>query len=191
MKHIELKGQLRQTGNKAAIKAIRRQGLVPCNLYGNGIENVIFTVDARDLKAVTNTPASYLIDIVLDNGEKYVAILHEAQWHPVTDEALHMDFLAVADNKPVVIAVPVKVTGHSEGVKLGGKLSVAVRKLKVSALPANLPDEIEVDVTSLQIGKQISAGDLHFENFNIVSPKATIICAVKATRASATAAAEE
>lgn len=184
MQHIELKGQLRQVGNKAAVKAIRREGLVPCNLYGNGIENVLFTVDAKDLKTVTNTPNSYIIDLVLDNGEKYACILHEAQWHPVTDEALHVDFLAVAEDKPVTIAVPVRITGHSEGVKLGGKLKVSVRKLKISALPANLPDELTVDVTSLQIGKRIVAGDLSFENVTIVSPKVTIICAVLATRAS-------
>lgn len=184
MKHIELKGQLRTAGNKAAVKAVRAQGLVPCNLYGNGLENVLFTVSAFDLKAVTHTPNAYIVDIVLDNGEKYAATLHESQWHPVTDEPLHMDFLAVTEDKPVTIAVPVKITGHSEGVKLGGKLLVSSRTLKVSALEANLPDEVEVDITSLQIGKQIHAGDLHFDNFSIVSPKATIICSVKATRAS-------
>ena len=184
MQHIELKGQIRQAGNKACVKALRKQGLVPCNLYGPGIENVLFTVNAQDLKAVTNTPASYIVDLTLDNGEKYEAILHEAQWHPVTDEALHIDFLAVSADKPVVIAVPVKIVGHSEGVKLGGKLMVSVRKLKISALPANLPDDITVDVTSLQIGKRIVAGDLEIENVNVVSPKATIICSVKATRAS-------
>lgn len=187
MKHIELKGQLRQAGNKAVVKAIRKQGLVPCNLYGCGIENVLFTVSAQDLKSVTNTPASHIVDITLDNGEKYQAVLHEAQWHPVTDQALHVDFLAINDEKPVVIEVPVKVTGHSEGVKLGGKLEVKVRKLKVSALAANLPDEISVDVTHLQIGKRILAGDLEIENVTVVSPKATIICGVKATRAAAKA----
>jgi len=187
MKHIEIKGQVRKAGNKAAVKSIRREGLVPCNIYGNGMENVLFTVDAKELKAITHTPNAHIVDITLDNGAKYAAILHESQWHPVTDEALHIDFLAISDEKPVTIAVPVKVSGHSEGVKLGGKLLVSVRSLRVSALPANLPDIIDVDVTSLQIGKQITAGDLNIDNVKIVSPKATIICAVKATRASATA----
>ena len=184
MKHIEIKGQLRQVGNKAVVKAIRREGLVPCNLYGQGLENVLFTVTAKDLKTITNTPASHIVDIILDNGQKYQAILHESQWHPVTDEALHVDFLAVSEDKPVTIDVPVRIEGHSEGVKLGGKLKVSVRKLKVSALPANLPDELPVDITNLQIGKRIVAGDLNFENVNIVSPKFTIVCAVVATRAS-------
>ncbi len=187
MQHIELNGQLRkEVGTKAAVKAIRREGLVPCNLYGNKLENVLFTVSAKELKTITNTPNSYIVDLTLDNGEKYQCVLHEAQWHPVTDEALHMDFLAISEDKPVTLEVPVRVTGHSEGVKLGGKLKVSVRKLKVSALPANLPDEIVVDVTSLQIGKRIVAGDLSYENVRIVSAKSTIICSVLATRASKT-----
>ncbi len=183
MKHIELKGVIRQTGNKATVKAIRKQGLVPCNIYGSGIENVIFTVTAKDLKAITHTPNSYIIDLELDNGQKLLAVLHEVQWHPVTDEALHVDFLAVTEAKPVVIDVPVVITGHSEGVKLGGKLFVSSRKLRVSALMADLPDSLEVDITNLMIGKQIVAGDLHYDKLNIVSPKATIICSVRATRA--------
>lgn len=188
MKHFELKGQIRQVEGKAALKAMRKAGLVPCNIYGNGMENVIFSVEAKELKGLTNTPNAYLVDIKLDNGAAYVAVLHEAQWHPVTDEAVHMDFLAVSENKPVTMQVPVNVFGHSEGVKLGGKLQVCVRKLKISALPANLPDEIGVDVTTLQIGKTITAGDINIENVTVVSPKSTIVCTVKATRASAEAA---
>ena len=116
-----------------------------------------------------------------------MAVLHEVQWHPVTDEALHVDFLAVTDSKPVTIDVPVVITGHSEGVKLGGKLLVSSRKLRVSALLADLPDSLDVDITNLMIGKQIVAGDLHYDKINIVSPKATIICSVRATRATAQA----
>ncbi len=187
MKHIELKGQPRQVGNKAVVKSIRREGLVPCNLYGLGMENVLFTVDAKDLKTVTHTPSSYIID--LDLGEmKFLAVLHEVQYHPVTDEALHVDFLAVSADKPVTIDVPVKITGHSEGVKLGGKLLVSSRKLRISASLDMLPDLLEVDTTELKIGKQIVAGDLHYEGVTIVSPKATIICSVSPTRATAQAA---
>ncbi len=187
MKHIELKGVIRETGNKAVVKSIRKQGLVPCNIYGSGIKNVIFTVSAKDLKSLTHTPNSYIIDLELSDGQKFLAVLHEVQWHPVTDEALHVDFLAVTEDKPVVIDVPVVITGHSEGVKLGGKLLVSSRKLRVSALMENLPDTLEVDVTNLMIGKQIVAGDLHYDNISIVSPKATIICSVRATRATAMA----
>ena len=188
MKHIELKGQLREASGKQAIKAIRREGLVPCNLYGLGMENILFTVSAKALKPITNTPNSYIIDLELSNGQKINAVLHELQWHPVTDECLHVDFLAVCDTKPVVIDVPVVVTGHAEGVKAGGKLLVSSRKLKISAMLNELPDTLEVDCSALQIGKQSVAGDLHNEGVNIVSPKATIICSVRPTRASAQAA---
>ena len=183
MKHIELKGQVREAGNKAAVKAVRRAGQVPCNIYGLGIDNILFTIDAQDLKTLTHTPNSYIVDLELNNGKKMYAVLHEVQYHPVTDEALHVDFLTVCENKPVTIEVPVKVTGHSEGVKMGGKLLVSSRKLRVSAMMANLPDILEVDSTHLMIGKQIVAGDLNYEGVTIVSPKATIICSVRPTRA--------
>ncbi len=191
MQHIELNGVLRQTGNKQTIKSIRRQGLVPCNIYGLGIENILFTVSAKDLKALTHTPKSFIIDLKLDNGQQFNAVLHELQWHPVTDECLHVDFLAVSDTKPVTINVPVSVEGHAEGVKAGGKLLVSTRKLKVSAMMKDLPDVLTVDCSALQIGKQIVAGDLHYEGVTIVSPKATIICSVRPTRASAQAATAE
>ena len=183
MKHIELKGQVREAGNKAAVKAVRRAGHVPCNIYGLGMENVLFTIDAQDLKTITHTPNSYIINLELNDGKKFFAVLHEVQYHPVTDEALHVDFLAVCEDKPVTIEVPVIVTGHSEGVKMGGKLLVSSRKLRVSAMMDKLPDVLEVDSTHLMIGKQIVAGDLNFEGVSIVSPKATIICSVRPTRA--------
>ena len=191
MKHIELKGQIREAGNKAAVKAVRRAGQVPCNIYGLGIENVLFTIDAQDLKTITHTPNSYIIDLELSNGTKMYAVLHEVQYHPVTDEALHVDFLTVNEEKPVTIEVPVKVVGHSEGVKMGGKLLVSSRKLRVSAMMNNLPDILEVDSTHLMIGKQIVAGDLNYDGVTIVSPRATIICSVRPTRATQQAKMEQ
>jgi len=182
MQHFELKGQIRQVGNKATIKAFRQQGLVPCNLYGLGMENVLFTVDAKELKGVTDTPKSYIVDLVLDNGQKYYAILHELQFHPVSDNCLHVDFLAVDEEKPIAIKVPVAISGHSAGVQRGGKFYQVSRELKISATMANLPDELPVDITPLQLDKKIQAGDLQFENVTILSPKSTIICGVKSTR---------
>ena len=191
MQHIELKGQVREAGNKAAVKAIRREGQVPCNIYGLGMENILFTIDAKDLKTITHTPNSFIIDLKLSDGRSGYAVLHEVQYHPVSDEALHVDFLFVAEDKPVTIEVPVIVTGHSEGVKMGGKLLVSSRKLRVSAMMNNLPDILEVDSTNLLIGKQIVAGDLNFEGVTIVSPKATIICSVRPTRATQQAKMEQ
>ncbi|MBR1956301.1 MAG: 50S ribosomal protein L25 [Bacteroidales bacterium] len=183
MKHIELKGQVREAGNKAAVKAVRRAGQVPCNIYGLGLENILFTIDAKDLKTITHTPNSYIIDLHLSDGRNGFAVIHEVQYHPVTDEALHVDFLFVTEDKPVTIEVPVLVTGHAEGVKMGGKLLVSSRKLRVSAMMDKLPDILEVDSTPLKIGKQIVAGDLNYDGVTIVSPKATIICSVRPTRA--------
>ena len=191
MKHIELKGQVREAGNKAAVKAVRRAGQVPCNIYGLGMENILFSVDAQDLKTITHTPNSYIIDLKLNDGRGGCAVLHEVQYHPVTDEALHVDFLAVNEEKPVTIEVPVIVTGHAEGVKMGGKLLVSSRKLRVSAMMDKLPDVLEVDSTNLMIGKQIVAGDLNYEGVTIVSPKATIICSVRPTRATQQAKMEQ
>lgn len=183
MQHFELKGQVREVGGKATIKAIRKQGLVPCNLYGCGIDsNILFTVDAKDLKGVTDTPASYIIDLALDNGSKYQAVLHEAQWHPVSDACLHMDFLAVDDKKPISIKVPIEITGHAIGVQQGGKFFQPARELRISALMANLPDKITVDITSLGLEKKIKAGDLQVKDVAILSDKDTIICGVKTTR---------
>ncbi len=182
MQHFELKGQVREVGNKATIKAYRKQGLVPCNLYGCGIENVLFTVSAKELKALTDTPASYVVDLSLDNGKKYTAVLHELQWHPVSDACLHVDFLAVDDKKPICINIPIEITGHAIGVQQGGKFFQPTRTLRVSALQKNLPDKVSVDISGLGLEKKIKAGDISIKDVTVVSDKDTIICGVKTTR---------
>ncbi len=182
MKHFELNGKVREVGNKAVIKAIRKQGLVPCNLYGAGVENVLFTVTEKDLMGITHTPASFIIDIKLDNGKAYTAVVHELQYHPVKDNCLHADFLAVTEDKPVTIKVPVVVSGHPVGVQRGGKFVLVSREVRISAIMKDLPDTINLDVTKLDIEKRIVAGDIKVENVNVVTPKSTIICAVKSTR---------
>lgn len=182
MKHFVLKGQVREVGNKAVIKEYRKQGLVPCNIYGSGVENILFTVTEKDLKGLTDTPASYIVDLELSNGQKYSAVIHELQYHPVKDNCLHADFLAVNEEKPISIMVPITITGHAAGVRAGGKFYKLVRELKVSALMKDLPDELVINIDKLQIGKRIVAGDLKYENVNVVSPKGTIICTVKSSR---------
>lgn len=182
MKHFVLKGQVREVGNKAVIKEYRKQGLVPCNVYGAGVENILFTVTEKDLKGLTDTPASYIVDLELNNGQKFNAVIHELQYHPVKDNCLHADFLAVNEEKPISIMVPITITGHAAGVRAGGKFYKLVRELKVSALMKDLPDELVINIDKLQIGKRIVAGDLKYENVNVVSPKGTIICTVKSSR---------
>lgn len=186
MEHFELKGELRQVGNKATIKAFRAQGLVPCNLYGAGIENVIFTVDEKELKGVTDTPKSHIIDLVLGDA-KYTAILQELQFHPVSDRCLHVDFLAVNEEKPIAITVPVKISGHSKGVQLGGKFTQNARNIKISGLMKNLPDDVTVDISDLGLDQRIKAGALKFEGLTVLTDKDAIICSVASTRNSAKA----
>ena len=182
MKHFEINGKVREVGNKAVIKAIRKQGLVPCNLYGQGMENVLFTVNDKDLQGITNTPASFIIDIKLDNGKAYEAVVHELQFHPVKDNCLHVDFLAVSEDEPRAIEGCITVWGHPVGVQKGGKFVLVSRFVKISALMKDLPDNINIDVTPLDIEKRIVAGDIKLEGVSVVSPKDTIICTVKATR---------
>jgi len=189
MQHFELNGQIRQVGNKATLKAFRSQGLVPCNLYGNGIGNVLFTVSAKDLKAVTETPKSYIIDLKLD-GKTYTAVLHELQWHPVTDECLHVDFLSVDEKKPIAIKVPLVITGHAIGVQQGGKFTQNSKFVRISALMKNLPDDITVDITSLGLDKKIKAGDIKVKDITVITDKDAIICGVKSTRNSSAATEE-
>ena len=192
MQHFELKGTTRKVGNKAVIKAFRREGLVPCNLYGLGMENVLFTVNAKELKALTDTPKSFIVDLILDGAKKaQTAVLHELQWHPVTDACLHVDFLAVNDKKPIAISVPLVIEGHAKGVQQGGKFYQNARSIKVSALMKDLPDEVKVDISGLGLDKRIKAGDIQLKNVAIVSDKDTIICGVKTTRNVTAAAAEE
>ena len=192
MKHFELKGTTRQVGNKAVIKAFRREGLVPCNLYGLGMENVLFTVNAKELKALTDTPKSFSVDLVLDGAKKaQTAVLHELQWHPVTDACLHVDFLAVNDKKPIAISVPLVIEGHAKGVQQGGKFYQNARSIKVSALMKDLPDEVTVNISDLGLDKRIKAGDIQLKNVAVVSDKDTIICGVKTTRNVTVAATEE
>lgn len=181
MKHYEIKGQLREVGNKAVLKAFRAQGLVPCNLYGLGMENVIFTVTEKDIDALNSNPASFIIDLVLGD-KKQTAIVHELQFHPVTDKCLHVDFLAVNEEKPIAISVPVSISGHAAGVQRGGKFEKKQREVRISALMANLPDEIKIDITNLEIGQNITAGDLKYDNITVLTQKDTIICGVKSTR---------
>ena len=191
MQHFELKGQTRKVGNKAVIKAFRREGLVPCNLYGPGMENILFTVNAKELKALTDTPKAYIVDLVLDGGKAQTAILHELQWHPVTDICLHVDFLAVNEQKPIAISVPLVITGHAKGVQQGGKFYQNARAIRVCALMKDLPDDVTVDITPLGLDKRIKAGDIQLDNVAVVSDKDMIICGVKTTRNVTAAAAEE
>ncbi len=190
MKTIEVKGTVRTSLTKAAVKQLRNNGGVPCVLYGEKGENLHFAVVERELKDLIYTPHAYLVKITVD-GKLHTAVMREIQFHPVTERILHIDFSPVQDDRPVAIDVPVVIEGNSEGVRAGGKLQVVTRRLKISALPKHLPDTLNVDISNLQLGKTIVVGHLNYPNVNILTPKTTILCAVKMTRAAQQATTEE
>lgn len=182
MQVFELKGELRTDLGKKATKVLREENKVPCVLYG-GKENVHFSVVEKDLSKLIYTPLVYLVKVTVD-GNSYDAVMREIQFHPVTDRILHIDFYQISAEKPVIMEVPVRLSGFAEGVQAGGKLVQVIRKLKVKALPANLPGEVELDVTTLGLGKSIKVKELSFDNFEIVNAKEVVIAQVKVTRAS-------
>lgn len=186
MQVFELKGEVRSDLGKKATIALRSDAKVPCVLYG-GKENVHFSVIEKDLSKLLYTPNVYMVKVDVA-GNIYNAVMREIQFHPVTDRVLHMDFYQIFDNKMVSIEVPVKLKGFAEGVQAGGKLTQVVRKLWVKALPANLPAEISMDVTTLGLGKSIKVKDLSFENFEIINAKEVVVAQIKLTRAARAAA---
>ena len=194
MKHFELNGAVRQVGNKAVIKAFRKQDLVPCNLYGetkgeNGLPVALaFSVSNAELRKVIYTPNIYIVNINID-GNVRKAIIKELQFHPVSDALLHVDFYEINDTKDITIGIPVKLNGLAQGVRDGGKLNLSIRKINVTAPYKRIPEQLDIDVTSLELGKSIKVGQLSFEGLEIATPKEVIVCSVKATRASRSAAA--
>ena len=189
MQTFDIKGTKREVGGKKAAKQLRRQGLVPCIVYG-GEKEIAFSVPEVDFRGLIYTPNVYIVNLTID-GETMQVILKDIQFHPVADNILHVDFLQVFPEKPVTIGVPLRIVGHSEGVKAGGKLQVEMRKLNVKGLIANLPDILDVDITTLGLGQVIKVGDLHYDNLEILNAKSAVVAGVKSTRAavSATAAA--
>lgn len=193
MKEINVTGQKRTALGKKASKELRKEGLVPCNLYGEATQDgkpvaMAFAVPMSELRKVVYTPHIYMINLVID-GESHTAIMKELQFHPVTDALLHVDFLEVNDNKPVTIGIPVKLVGLAQGVRDGGKMNLSIRKIDVTAPYTIIPEHLDIDVTSLKIGKSIKVGDLSFEGLEIATSKEVIVCSVKMTRAAMSAAA--
>lgn len=194
MKTFELKGSPRADFGKKASKNVRKNGQVPCVLYG-GEENLHFQVKKERLTALLFTPEVYIIKLSIADKE-FLSILQDVQFHPVSDEPLHLDFLQIFDDKPIIIEVPVKLNGLAAGVKAGGKLSLDMRKLKVKALYKHLPDALNIDINNLELGNTIQIGDLQFDNIELMNTKNAVVCAVKLTRvarglAAATASEEE
>lgn len=194
MKEIEVKGSMRTDLGKKASKLLRKEGLIPCNMYGekkdeNGLPVATsFVCPMTELRKVVYTPHIYVINLDIE-GEAHTAILKELQFHPVTDALLHVDFYEINEEKDITIGIPVKLTGLAQGVRDGGRMNLSIRKINVIAKYKEIPEHLDVDVTELRIGKSIKVGDLHYEGLEFATSKEVIVCSIKATRKSAAAAA--
>ena len=216
MKTFQLNAEPRTDLGKKAAKALRASQKIPCVLNGGKVvelkdgkyegtlaegEKVVeigrdgkavlttdFTVNFSDVRKLIYTPDVHVVALNL-NGVERMAVLKDIQWHPISDSILHLDFLEVTKEKPVVVAVPVKIEGHAAGVKAGGKLYLSMKKVKVKGIYTEIPDRIVVNVDDIAIGHSIKVGDLKFDNFELASSKDLVITGVRATRAAAAAAA--
>lgn len=182
MKSIEIKVNLRkETGKKSTIE-LRSKGAVPCVMYG-GEKNIHFTAKTNDLRHIIYTHNIYLIKLDIE-GKQYKAMLKDIQFHPVTDEPLHLDFIEVSENKPATVELPVTITGSSVGIKAGGKLRQRRRFLKVRGLVSDLPETLDVDITDLNIGQYLKVGDLNYPNLELLDPSRVMVAGVGASRIS-------
>jgi len=213
MKTFELKAEPRTDLGKKAVKAIRNEGKIPAVLNGGkvvdlpykealkpgekmvdidakrGIITTDLIVKAEDVRKLIYTPDIYEIELEI-NGDKRKAVIKDLQFQPVKDTVLHIDFLEVYPDKPIVMEVPVQIEGHAEGVKAGGKLTLSMRKLKVKALVSDIPERLVINVDTLGLGKSLAVGDLHFDKLELMNAKNAVVCAVQLTRAARGAAAK-
>ena len=206
MKKYALNAQPRTELGKKSVKALRAEGKIPAVINGGTLVELPYTgtlkegqklveidakrglittdivVEAEDVRKLIYTPDIFEVDINL-NGEEVKAVIKDLQFQPVKDTLLHIDFLQVYPDKPVVMEVPVKIEGHAEGVKAGGKLTLSMRKLKVKALYNEIPERLVINVDNLGLGKSMAVGDLHFEGLELMNAKNAVVCAVQLTRA--------
>ena len=187
MKSFDLKGTSRTEVGKKSTNELRKNNGIPCVLYGIEKEAKAFAVTTDAVRKLVYTPDIHVVNLTID-GQECTAVLKDIQFHPVKDTILHMDFLQIVADKPIVMEVPTVLTGLAAGVKLGGKLQQAIRKIKVKAVYANIPEKLTIDVTELGLGKSIKVGELSFEGIELVTPAQTVVCSVAATRASREAA---
>ncbi|XCF06335.1 50S ribosomal protein L25/general stress protein Ctc [Tamlana crocina] len=181
MKSITINGSQRESVGKKATKALRNAGQVPCVLYG-GDKPVHFSAPELAFSKLVYTANAHTVVIELDNGTTLNAVLQDIQFHPVTDNILHVDFYQLFEDKEIALNIPVNLVGNSRGVKNGGVLRRNNRKLRVKALPANLPDFIEIDITPLKIGDKVYVGELPKEGYHFLHTDNTVVCQIKTSR---------
>ena len=181
MKSITIKGQQRESVGKVSTKALRNAGKVPCVVYG-GDTPIHFSADEIAFKDLVYTPEVHTVVISLEDGTEIDCILQDIQFHPVNDRILHIDFYQIFDDKPVMMEIPVRTVGNAKGVKNGGVLRIVNRKLRVKALPKDLPDFIEADITEMRIGSKMYVTAIEQEKFKIMHSENSVICQVRTSR---------
>ena len=182
MKSITINGSNRESVGKVATKALRNAGKVPCVVYG-GEKPLHFSADELAFKNLVYTPNAHTVVIILEDKKKLRAIMQDIQFHPVTDKIQHIDFYQLFDDKEVTLNIPVRLEGNSPGVRNGGRLLFRNRKLTIKALPDNLPDFFNIDISNLKIGDNILVESLENEDFSILQPSTTVVVQVKTARA--------
>ncbi|WP_452599462.1 50S ribosomal protein L25/general stress protein Ctc [Pontimicrobium sp. MEBiC01747] len=183
MKSITINGSLRESVGRKATKALRNADQVPCVLYG-GDKTVHFSAAELAFSKLVYTPNAHTVVISLENGDSYNAILQDIQFHPVTDRILHVDFYQLFDDKEITMDIPVAYVGNSRGVRAGGVLRKNKRSLRIKALPGNLPDFIEADISELKIGNKLYITALESDGYKFMHPENTVVCLVKRSRTS-------
>tara|TARA_R110000868_G_scaffold1647_1_gene13233 strand:+ start:1182 stop:1814 length:633 start_codon:yes stop_codon:yes gene_type:complete len=181
MKSITIKGSERESVGKKATKALRNAGKVPCVIYG-GEKPLHFSAEELSFKDLVYTPNAHTVVVELEGSKKYDAVMQDIQFHPVTDSILHVDFYQLFKDKEVTMDIPVRLLGNSPGVRNGGRLLFRKRKLSIKALPDNLPDFFDIDISKLRIGGNISVSTLLKDEFTILHPENTVVVQVKAAR---------
>lgn len=187
MRTVSLSGSTRSDVGKKDAKRLRNEGMVPCVIYG-GEKQVKFAIAEPDFKDLIFNPRVAFVDLNID-GEKFLAVLQDVQYHPVSDAIYHVDFKELSDDKKIVMGIPVKVSGKSVGVTKGGKSQIKIRKLKVKAFPADMPEEVVLDITHLDVGQSIRVRDISIEKAALLDDKNTVAVTINVTRAAAAAAA--
>ncbi len=196
MKEISVQAKYRTATGKKATKELRKTGYVPCNLYGeakdeNGKPQAkAIAILSTDLRKLIYTPHVYVVKIDLE-GEQHVAVMKELQFHPTTDQVLHIDFYEVHEDKPLTIGIPVHLVGLAQGIRDGGRMNLSIRKIEVTAPYKQIPEQLDVDVTNLRIGKSIKVGELSYEGLELATSKEVVVCSIKMTRAASKNAAAE
>ena len=190
MKSITINGSKRESVGKSSSRLLRNAGQVPCVLYG-GEGPIHFSAPELAFSKLVYTANAYTVVIAFGEKESYNAILQDIQFHPVSDKILHIDFYQLFEDKKISMDIPVKLNGNPIGVKLGGNLQRNKRKLRIKALPTNLPDNIEIDISELNIGDKVYITELFNENYEFLHPDNTVVCQVRRARAALVVETEE